>query len=136
MFEIKVTVELPGIPEALKDLADAVRGPKPMTTAAPAVVQEATMPAEQATSATEPDSAPEPQPQPQTTAPAAESKTYTFSQISKAGAALCADLTKMNQLVSLLNSKYGVPAITMIDKSRYAELAGDLIALGAAIPEE
>ena len=66
----------------------------------------------------------------------APAKKYTFKQISKAGAALCTDMGKMDQLVSLLNTKYGVPAITMINESRYGELAEDLIALGATIEEE
>ena len=66
----------------------------------------------------------------------APAKKYTFKQISKAGAALCTDMGKMDQLVALLNTKYGVPAITMINESRYGELAEDLIALGATIEEE
>lgn len=66
----------------------------------------------------------------------APAKKYTFKQISKAGAALCTEMGKMDQLVTLLNTKYGVPAITMINESRYGELAEDLIALGATIEEE
>ena len=63
-------------------------------------------------------------------------KTYTFKQLSTAGANLVSDLRKMEQLVKLLNQKYGVPAITMIPEDRYPELAEDLISLGAVIKEE
>ena len=34
MFEVKVTVELPGIPEAINNLADALRGKAPAKKAA------------------------------------------------------------------------------------------------------
>lgn len=63
-------------------------------------------------------------------------KSYTFKQLSSAGANLVSDLGKMEQLVKLLNQKYGVPAITMIPEDRYPELAEDLISLGAVIKEE
>ena len=66
----------------------------------------------------------------------APAKKYTFKQISTAGAKLCANVGNMDKLVTLLNQKYGVPAITMIKEELYPELAQDLIALGATIEEE
>lgn len=165
MFEVKVTVELPGIPEAINNLADAVRGgiAFPAISTSPAVVnipaekpekkekkekavdKPAITPVEPAPAepplAEVPTTEPEPSfignvPPDEPADPAPAPKKYSFNQISKAGAKLCADLGKMEQLVSLLNTKYGVPAITMIDESRYAELAADLISLGAVIEED
>lgn len=146
MFEAKVTVDLPGIADAIHDLACAIRG-----TARPATVQagpEYIPTAPVSVSDPEPIPvapvpAPEPEPIPVAEAPMATpaeeqpapAKKYTFEQISKAGAALCADLSKMEKLVSLLNDKYRVPAITMIDESKYTDLANDLVALGAVIEE-
>ena len=161
MFEVKVTVELPGIPEAINNLADAVRGRAafPVVSTTPAIVnapaeklekneKPVLTPVEEPVAApplaevpaTEPEpsfigSVPPDEPPAPAPAPAPAPKKYSFNQISKAGAKLCADLSKMDQLVTLLNTKYGVPAITMIDESRYAELAADLIALGAVIEE-
>ena len=154
-FEIQVTIDLPGIPEAIRgfsgalhDIADAMRGSNntvtPMAVTTPATV---IAPApEPAPAAPTPEPAPavapaapeapvqEATPEPKATP--APAKEYTFKQISTAGAKLCSDQTKMNQLIDLLNSKYGAPAITMIDKSRFPELAEDLIKLGAEIEEE
>ena len=148
-FEIKVTVDLRGLPAAIHDLADAMRGSNdtvtPVMNTTPAVVSApAPEPVPAAPVASEP--APEPVPaapvapapeatqEPETAS--APAKEYSFKQISTAGAKLCSDQTKMNQLIDLLNSKYGAPAITMIDKARYPELAEDLIKLGAEIEEE
>lgn len=167
MFEVKVTVELPGIPEAINNLADALRGKAPAKKAAKnadvAIANngsgmavgklEGGMVINQG-KAEQKKEEPEPsfignvppdepeipaveQPVAAPVAPApAPAKKYTFKQISKAGAALCTEMGKMDQLVTLLNTKYGVPAITMINESRYGELAEDLIALGATIEEE
>lgn len=147
MIEAKVTVELPGIADAIRDLASAIRGTGcPATVqAAPEYIPAAPVPApDPEPISAAPIPAPEPEPVPVAEAPkatptaeqAAPAKKYTFNQISKAGAALCSDQSKMLQLVNLLKTKYGVQAITMIDESRYSELAGDLIALGAKIEEE
>ena len=176
MFEVKLTVELPGIPEAINNLADALRGkssatakkaPKNENVAItnngngaavgklegglvinqsktekapePSFIQEIPPDEPEIPAVEQPEQAPPlvnvPETAPVAPAPAPVKK-YTFKQISTAGAKLCADMGKMDALVSLLNSKYGVPAITMIDESRYAELAADLIGLGAVIEEE
>ena len=146
MFETKVTVDLPGIADAIHDLACAIRGTARPTTvqAMPEHIPAAPVPApDPEPIPVAPVPAPEPEPIPVAEAPMATpaeeqpapAKKYTFEQISKAGAALCADLSKMEKLVSLLNDKYKVPAITMIDESKYTDLANDLIALGAVIEE-
>ena len=142
MLELKVTVDLPGIADAIHDLAGAIRGGSDLAvdlshmTYAGEPEPAPVVPKEQPAPAPVP-AVPEPTPEPVPVAqPApAPAKKYTFEQISKAGAALCADLSNMNKLVALLNDKYHVPAITMIDESRYADLAADLIALGATIEE-
>ncbi len=167
MFEVKVTVDLPGISDAINNLADALRGnsapvmrvvnkgsgaaiaelhgglnidrgtkEENVEAVDPSYAQSMTLapvePAPEEPPLVEvPAEAPAPEDQP-ASAPA---KKYTFKQISTAGAKLCADMSKMESLVSLLNTKYGVPAITMIDESRYGELAEDLIGLGAVIEE-
>ena len=161
MFEVKVTIEAPELQKAIDNLADSIGkiagfSVASMTPAGfsiasttPAVVSAENPVA--ADTAEAPVAAPAPVEQPEQAPPLvnvpdtpiapaapapAPAKKYTFKQISKAGAALCTDMGKMDQLVALLNTKYGVPAITMINESRYGELAEDLIALGATIEEE
>lgn len=178
MLELKVTVELPGIADAINNLADAMRGgakpqrkPKaeakkapeveapaepvnePVNEPEPSFIQDIPADEPEIPAVEQPEQAPPlaevPAPvesgpvipqAPVTPAPVAEpeppKKVYTFRQISQAGAALCADLQKLDALVKLLNTKYGVQAITAIDPSRYPELAEDLIGLGAVIKEE
>ena len=132
MLEMKVTVDLPGIADAIRDLANAMREGR--GTATPAIPEAQTEP-EPAPVVPEEQPAPEPEPVPVAQPAPAPAKKYTFEQISKAGAALCADLSNMEKLVALLNDKYHVPAITMIDEGKYPDLASDLIALGATIEE-
>ena len=156
MFEIKVTVEAPDVVAAINHLADAlgagqpaicscdhtahtetpVNAPesvsKPDPAPAPVSVQpEAPTPEKAPENA--PVATPEPAPVPEPAPAPAPVKKFTFDQLSKAGAKLCTDVSKIPQLVDLLNTKYGVPAITMISEDRYAELAADLTALGAVI---
>ena len=167
MFEVKVTVELPGVPEALTAIAQALAAASGNSNACahdacpidqPAIqinmtgkadtaigavdtvtVSQAAevMPVAEAVSepAAQPEPVPEPAAQPEPAPEAKPAKSYTFAQISNAGAALCTKPGMIDKLVQLLNNKYGVAAITMIDKSRYNELAEDLIALGAVIGE-
>lgn len=172
MFEAKVIIDLPGIADAINNLADAIRTKGSVTTTVDAPEhktrakrQKAEKPVEEQAVESEPNFTPvessEPEPSfiaevppdevedkatqgavasepvavPQS-APPAPVKKYTFKQLSNAGAKLVADMGKMEQLVKLLNDKYGVPAITMIPEERYPELADDLIALGAEIKEE
>ncbi len=151
MLEVKVTIDAPELQKAINKLAGAICGQAgfPVVSTAPAMVAaEAPEPSfiedvppdvpeipatEQPEQASPLVNASDAAPAPVAPAPV---KKYTFKQISTAGAKLCTDMGKMDALVSLLNSKYGVPAITMIDESRYGELAADLIGLGAVIEEE
>lgn len=140
MLEIKITVEIPGLPEAINNLADALRG-RPATTvtqngennshientktvnigeapfeAAPAP---APIPAPVA-----PASAPAPAPAPAPTAPS-----YTVEDIARAGAGLI-DQGKKQQLLDLLK-RYGVQAVTQLDPSVYPAFVSEMKALGA-----
>lgn len=155
MYEFKITVEIPGLPEAINRLADALTaGRSPVVCnqngennhhidnagtvnidhstvkgTAPAA-QENPTPADSGTTAHESaPSAPS-----QTGAPSgetAEEKSYTLDDLSKAGAALI-DQGKMPQLLELLK-KYGVQAITQLDASVYPAFVEELKALGAQL---
>lgn len=154
MLEIKITV--PGLPEAINNLAEAIRG---SSTAAPAVPQpeaKATQPeAAPVINPTQPVATPaingvptaNTQPvnpvsaQPVTAAPnfpvsqSSPSNTnavnYTIEQLSVAGAALC-EQGKMPQLIALLG-KYGVQAVTQLNPAPETlnAFAAELKALGA-----
>jgi len=144
MNEIKITLTVPGLPEAINNLAEAIRG---NSTAAPVasapVVQQPTA------QATQPVAAPVVNPTPaaapvQTpvanTAPSVPSApapsnaatvNYTIEQLSVAGAALC-EQGKMPQLIALLG-KYGVQAVTQLNPAPETlnAFAAELKALGA-----
>lgn len=159
MFEVKVTVELPGIPDALNNLARAIAEngfakpvnaveakaetdvptitTTPATVPAPAPVA---APAEQPTPvqqpvAPAPVTAPVEQPtsvQP-TPAPAAgqPEETFTMNDLSVAGAKLV-EQGKMDAVVTLLQ-RFGVAAITQLKEAQYADFAKSLRAMGASI---
>lgn len=159
MFEVKVTVELPGIPDALNNLARAIaengfakpvnaveakaETDVPTITATPATVP---APAPVAASAEQPTpvqqpvapapvTAPVEQPtsvQP-TPAPAAgqPEETFTMNDLSVAGAKLV-EQGKMDAVVTLLQ-RFGVAAITQLKEAQYADFAKSLRAMGASI---
>lgn len=157
MFEIKVTVDLPGIPEAINNLAAVFAGKcagmenkatqeavASAVVAAPAIVSDPTPVAPAPLSVQQ--TAPAPALVPQTvTAPAPQEapvaapvpapapvKVYTFDEISVAGAALCNQGTEMtDRLVALLQTKYGVDSIVDLPESKYGDIAVDLQSLGA-----
>lgn len=143
MNEIKITLSIPGLPEAINNLAEALRGngvsvptgsaPKAVEATQPVAVANADVPqtpvkptpaAQQNTAAVTP-SAP--------TAPTATAATvnYTIDQLSVAGAALC-EQGKMAQLIALLG-KYGVQAVTQLKPTPDVlnPFASELKALGA-----
>lgn len=141
MFEI--TIRIPELAEALNNLAAAIREAGSI----PAPVERIAVCEEKTTSPTDPEEAkpaspaepapapavPKPENRPAAPAPqAAPERTYTFNDISKAGAALCG-AGKMDQLIALLNDKYKVQAITELKPDVYGQLAADLIALGAEL---
>lgn len=159
MFEVKVTVELPGIPDALNNLARAIAEngfakpvnaveakaetdvpaitTTPATVPAPAPV---TAPAEQSAPvqqpvAPAPVATPVEQPTPvqPTPAPAAgqPEETFTMNDLSVAGAKLV-EQGKMDAVVTLLQ-RFGVAAITQLKEAQYADFAKSLRAMGASI---
>lgn len=154
MFELKITMEITGLPEALNNLADAITAstasaaasaaPAPVAVepvAAPAVpAVNPTMAAPAQSAQITPTVAPTPASAPvqanakmATAAPTAPAvpaeRSYTLEELSRAGAGLV-DRGMMPQLCELLR-KYGVQAVTMLDPSQYGALAADLKALGA-----
>lgn len=159
MFEIKVTVEIPGLPEALNALAGAIaKQPEfvchqyggnnhhidnagvvtvdfPAAPAAPAAAPTTpTTPAQTAPTTNTAVPTPVQPAAPATAAPAAPTvpaESYTLEALSRAGAALIDD-GKMPQLLALLG-KYGVQAVTQLPKDAYTAFAAELKALGARL---
>ena len=153
MLEIKVTVVIPGMPEAINNLASALTNSS--VPAHPRTVQnisiETTQPMPKAvaeqpvvvpqtnTEITPEPIAPESTPAVQTApiapaptpAPAPNAKKYTREEIAKAGSALVTQ-GKMPELLALLQ-KHGVASVAQLKPEQYDAFAADLIALGAAL---
>lgn len=158
MIEIKVTVEIPGMTEAINNLAQAIAEKKPV--AVKSVKQEA--PVVQASAPVAPVAAPVPPvvpvqppvqtaPAPAPVAPAAASvtptataasapaqqqaptaaKRITLDDLSLAGAKLV-DAGKMDALINALQN-FGVAAITLLHEDQYASFADCLRSMGANI---
>lgn len=158
MIEIKVTVEIPDMTEAINNLAQAIAEKKPV--AVEAVKQEA--PAVQASAPVAPVAAPvapvAPVQPPVQTAPApapvapvvasvtptvtaasapaqqqapTAAKRITLDDLSLAGAKLV-DAGKMDALINALQN-FGVAAITLLREDQYASFADCLRSLGANI---
>ena len=158
MIEIKVTVEIPGMTEAINNLAQAIAEKKPV--AVEAVKKEA--PAVQASAPVAPVAAPvapvAPVQPPVQTAPApapvapvvasvtptvtaasapaqqqapTAAKRITLDDLSLAGAKLV-DAGKMDALINALQN-FGVAAITLLREDQYASFADCLRSLGANI---
>lgn len=160
MNEIKITIEIPGLPEALNALAGAIgKQPEfvchqhggnnhhidnagvvnvdfPAAPAPTAPVVNPTTPVQPAP--TTGTVAPTPvQPTAPTTAvqtaPVAQGESYTLEALSRAGAALIdTDAGKMPQLLALLG-KYGVQAITQLPKEAYSAFGAELKSIGAQL---
>lgn len=151
MLEINVTVTIPGLPEAINNLATAISGKTAITVPA---VEENTVKEPKEQPVTQTPVAPVAPVTPVTpvtpVAPATVSETvastpapvatpapavaaYTIEQLSIAGAALC-EQGKMPQLIALLG-KYGVQAVTQLSNTPDVinGFATELKALGAAL---
>lgn len=144
MNEIKITLSIPGLPEAINNLAEAIKGyvntiPAPVP-AEPAkcVGEVATQPDPKADVPQAPVTPVSVEPQNTTpsapatpVAPTAPAVNYTIDQLSVAGAALC-EQGKMAQLISLLG-KYGVQAVTQLKPTPDVlnQFAAEMKALGA-----
>ena len=153
MLEIKVTVVIPGMPEAINNLAQALTNsnvpahPRTVqnisietTQAAPKVVAEQPVVVPQTNTEITPEpitaeSTPAVQTTPiaptPTPAPATNAKKYTREEIAKAGSALVTQ-NKMPELLALLQ-KHGVASVAQLKPEQYDAFAADLIALGAAL---
>ena len=144
MLEIKVTVVIPGMPEAINNLAQALTNSS--VPAHPRTVQNISIETIPKTVAEQPVVVPQPNteitPEPiiaestpavQTTpiAPAPNAKKYTREEIAKAGSALVTQ-NKMPELLALLQ-KLGVASVAQLKPEQYDAFAADLIALGAAL---
>mgnify|MGYP004552689197 CR=1 FL=1 len=161
MIEIKVTVEIPGMTEAINNLAQAIAEKKPV--AVEAVKQEApavqasapvapvtpvaasvaptapVQPPVQITSAPAPVAPVAPPVTPAATAASAPAqqqaptaaKRITLDDLSLAGAKLV-DAGKMDALINTLQS-FGVAAITLLREDQYASFADCLRSMGANI---
>jgi hypothetical protein len=152
MLEIKVTVVIPGMPEAINNLAQALTNssvpahprtvqnisietipktvaeqpvvvPQTNTEITPEPITAESIPVVQTTPI-----APTPTPAP---APATNAKKYTREEIAKAGSALVTQ-NKMPELLALLQ-KHGVASVAQLKPEQYDAFAADLIALGAAL---
>ncbi len=147
MYEFKITVEVPGLPEAINRLADALTAGFPHTVcnqngannqhienAGVLNIDHSTVKEEAPENPTTPanaEAASAAQTVPVTTSSPSEGKSYTLDDLSKAGAALV-DQGKMPQLLELLK-KYGVQAITQLDASVYPAFVEEMKALGAQL---
>lgn len=152
MLEIKVTVVIPGMPEAINNLAQALTNssvpahprtvqnisietipkavaeqpvvvPQTNTEITPEPITAESTPVVQTTPI-----APTPTPAP---APATNAKKYTREEIAKAGSALVTQ-NKMPELLALLQ-KHGVASVAQLKPEQYDAFAADLIALGATL---
>ena len=141
MLEIKVTVVIPGMPEAINNLAQALTNSS--VPAHPRTVQNISIETIPKTVAEQPVVVPQPNteitPEPITAestptpapAPATNAKKYTREEIAKAGSALVTQ-NKMPELLALLQ-KHGVASVAQLKPEQYDAFAADLIALGAAL---
>ena len=139
MLEIKVTIEAKDLSEAITKLAEAMNGginTFPMATVTPAVVpvvaqDEAPEPVSDPVPVPEPVAEPDPVPEP-TPVEQPVPKANDLDTISRAGAALV-DQGKMQDVLKILQEKYGIFAVTQLDPAQYPAFADDLRALGANI---
>lgn len=161
-MEIKVIVELPGIPEALNNLANALTNQALKMTAyqtvtpgvpnsAPAEIDGSKIPAapvaQDATPATQapsnipapvaeppqPPVVPEPVPVPTAEPAPAPVPTKKYTREEIATAgSALVTQGKMNELLALLQ-KYGVQSVAQLGEAQYGAFAEDLKALGAAL---
>lgn len=142
MYEVKITVEIPGLPEALNALASALKV-QPVATftqngvnnqqienAGTVNIDKNTNPVAE-TMAPAQTEAPAQTQQTQPAAEPAPAKSYTVDDLSRAGATLI-DQGKMPQLIELLK-KYGVQAVTQLDAGAYPAFVEEMKALGAQL---
>lgn len=155
MLEAKIIIEIPGLAEALNNLATALSGAKNITysmaapqrddapvnaaatTTAPSIPVQSTAPAVPASavpvqqSAPAAPVAPAPVNFPAPSVPLAEPPKYTVDQIMAAGASLM-DAGKVNDLLNLLHS-FGVQAVMDLKPEQLGAFATEMRKLGAKL---
>ena len=144
MLEIKVTVELPGVPESIQAMADAISGKSAQqipskkvksksgkTETETPVTETISTCANVETPVAEAPAVPEQPSQPEVPpAPAKpEPKPYTLADISNAGSELLEQ--GLNAELFALLEKYSIKSLTAADPAIFPALAKDLIGLGA-----
>lgn len=154
MSEFKIIVEIPGLAEAISNLAAALSAGQVHTVCnqhgtnnhhienvgtvnmdAPAAKENPTTEAAlvqtaQTSSTVAPTPAPDPAPAAAPSAPApSDAKALTMDDLGRAGATLI-DAGKMPQLIALLG-KYGVQAVTQLKPEQFNAFADEMRALGA-----
>ena len=159
MTEIKITIDAPGLSEAINNLAEALKKPVITTVGADSTIHQplldnpVELPETKAEAPENPTTAPAtnvasgennvtttvpsaqaPSPaEVKDTAPAKKETSkkheYSLAELSAAGAELM-DAGKMQDLMNLIAS-FGVQAITQLPADKYPELADGLKALGA-----
>ena len=146
MYEIRIKVDIPGLPEAITSLANAlsnrafpvsctesplsasVSGEEKVEQTCPvetASFQNASTTAANETINTSAEAEPP-------SHESAKEKEFTIEEIGRAGAALI-ELGKMQQLIDLLKIKYCVQTIMDLKPEQYAGIVEDLRSMGAAI---
>lgn len=152
MLEAKLIIEIPGLAEALSNLATALSGAKNITYSMSAREQDAApdnaatapavpnIPVQQGSPAVPVKAAPVQQSAPAANAPVsfpapsvplAEPPKYTVDQIMAAGASLM-DAGKVNELLALLHS-FGVQAVMDLKPEQLGAFATEMRKLGAKL---
>ncbi len=137
MFEMKITITVPDLAEAIKDLAAALIFSKDSITKGNVCEEDSYKKHTVETQKVNNDLSTSPEVQPSAAEPPAahvvptSAPKYTLDMIAKAGTALI-DTGKINELTALL-AKYGVDALTSLNPDYYGTFASELRALGAQI---
>lgn len=140
MFEAKITIETPGLSQALNRLADAMAGhttpaaPAPAPVAPPEPpVAPAPVPTMAPPAAPVTPPAPVPTVPPAATPPLAPAPSYTLEQINRAGADfVTAHPDKYPDLMALLG-QFGISTVSQLKPEQYGAMATALRGLGAKL---
>lgn len=128
MTEIKLTINVPDLAQAVNALAAAMTNARTTMQAPQAPTPP---PVAQATLINPPDPTVAAPQAPQASVPTAAAPTYTHEQIAAAGSALI-DAGKLTNLLDLLG-RFGVQAVTQLAPEQLGAFATELRQLGAQI---
>lgn len=139
MFEAKITIETPGLSQALNRLADAMAYPNTQATPSPAAMPE-TPPAPAPTAPTvAPPAAPAASPvppapaAPPVTPPLASAPSYTLTDIKRAGAELMTVNPGKYPELEALCGQFGISVLDQLKPEQYGAFATALRGLGAKL---